>query len=436
MSRPSDLAGWLAYLERLHPKSIEMGLARVRDVHARMALPVVPPTVIVAGTNGKGSTSTLLATVLRCAGYRVGTYLSPHLARYNERVRVGDALATDAELVAAFEAVEDARTAGAAVPLTYFEFGTLAALWLFARARLDAQVLEVGLGGRLDAVNIVDADVAVVTSVDLDHMDYLGTTRESIGREKAGIFRAGRPAVCGDRDPPRSLVAHAHDIGAPLYVAGAEFDGVADDNQWRYRGPGGDRFGLPLSALRGRHQVGNAAVVLAVLGLVRAELPVSGGAIREGLVSVELEGRFQVLPGRPTTVLDVAHNPEAARILEAALSDMGFHPETHAVFGMLADKDIRGVVDAVKRRIDRWHVATLPGPRGAPADVLAGHLTAAGVAPASVRIYASIEDAWRGARDAASEADRIVVFGSFLTVAAALPAPRPTAILAQRPTHG
>jgi len=413
-----------------------MGLSRVREVHARLDAPVACPTITVSGTNGKGSTCALLETTLRFAGYRVGLYTSPHLLRYNERVQVAGTDAGDAELVTAFNAVEDARTAGTVVPLTYFEFGTLAALWLFARARLDAQVLEVGLGGRLDAVNIVDADVAVVTSIDLDHLDYLGPTREAIGREKAGIFRAGRPAICGDRDPPRSLVDHAREIGAPLYRAGKEFDAVAEGTQWRYRGPAGERFGLPMPALRGGHQLGNAAMSLAALDLLRDRLPVSGGAVRDALVGVELPGRFQVLPGRPTIVLDVAHNPHAARVLAAALGDMGFHPETHAVFGMLADKDIRGVIDAVRARIDGWHVATLPGPRGASAAALIAQLRGAGVPDATVRSYDSIDAAYRGARGGAGEADRIVVFGSFLTVAAALAAHRPASIRTKQASHG
>jgi dihydrofolate synthase/folylpolyglutamate synthase len=310
------------------------------------------------------------------------------------------------------------------LPLTYFEFGTLAALWLFARANPDVLVLEVGLGGRLDAVNIVDPDVAVVTSVDLDHMDYLGPTREDIGREKAGIFRAGRPALCADVDPPASLVAHAQAIGAELLLLGRDYGFVTEDRQWRYWGPGGQRFGLPAPALRGAYQLANAATAFAALDFLHARLPVEIGARRQGLVGVELPGRFQVLPGRPATVLDVAHNPHAARAFAAALGAMGFFPETHAVFGMLADKDVGGVVDAVRGRVDRWYVGPLPGPRGASADGLANVLRQHGVADESIRCCDDIGAALAVARGAAGEADRIVVFGSFLTVAAAMVAPR------------
>ena len=424
MTRPTTLAGWLAYLETLHPKSIALGLERVRDVAARLPLALDCPTITVGGTNGKGSTCAMLEAMLRAAGYRVGVYTSPHLRRYNERVRIAGELASDADLLTAFDAVERARVGGGddPTPLTYFEFGTLAALWLFARAGLDALVLEVGLGGRLDAVNLIDADVAVVTSVDLDHMDYLGPTREDIGREKAGIFRAGRPAVCGERAPPAALVDAASAIGASLLRLGREFDFVVEGRQWRYRGPNGERYGLPVPALRGDHQFGNAAVVLTVLDLMRERLPVPTGAIRDGLVSVELPGRFQVLPGRPTIVLDVAHNPQAARALSAALGAMGFHRQTFAVFGMYADKDIRAVIDTMKARVDRWYVAGLPGARGAPALMIVEKLRVAGVAQPAIHAFDSIGAAYRAACDSASDADRIIVFGSFLTVAAALDA--------------
>ncbi|HEY3178012.1 MAG TPA: bifunctional tetrahydrofolate synthase/dihydrofolate synthase [Casimicrobiaceae bacterium] len=428
MTRPTTLADWLAYLETLHPKSIAMGLERVRDVASRLPLALACPAITVTGTNGKGSTCAMLEAILRSGGYRVGMYTSPHLERYNERVRIAGALVSDDELLAAFDAVEDARIAGAnnlATLLTYFEFGTLAALWLFARAKLDVLVLEVGLGGRLDAVNLIDADVAVVTSIDLDHMDYLGPTREDIGREKAGVFRVGRPAICGERNPPAALVDYADRIGAQLLRIGRDFDFVAEGRQWRYRGPGSERYGLPVPALRGDYQFANASVALATLDVLRDRIPITTGAIREGLVSVELPGRFQVLPGRPTIVLDVAHNPHAARALTASLGAMGFHPETYAVFGMYADKDIGGVIDAIKPRIDHWYVAGLPGARGAPALIMIEKLRAAGVAQTAIHPFDTIASAFRAARDAASNADRIVVFGSFLTVAAALAASRP-----------
>jgi len=439
MSRPTTLPAWLAYLETLHPKAIAMGLDRVQAVHARIGVALDCPVVTVGGTNGKGSTCALLEAILRAAGFRVGLYASPHLVRYNERVRIDAREASDDELTAALDAVEDARTqpqaeGAAPTPLTYFEFGTLAALWLYARAKVDVAVLEVGLGGRLDAVNIVDPDVAVVTSVDLDHQDYLGPTREDIGREKAGIFRPGRPAICADTAPPASLVEHAERIGAPLVRIGRDFGFVAHERQWDYWGPGGRRYGLPHPALRGAHQLANAATALAVLDLMHARLPVSGGAVRDGLLGVDLSGRFQVLPGRPTVILDVAHNPHAAGALAATLRTMGYHRETRAVFGMLADKDIAGVVAAMRAIVDRWYVATLPGPRGASAAAIAATLADAGVAPGAIQVYDEVAAAAHAAREGAVEADRIIIFGSFLTVAAALAAPVPGTPLVLR--HG
>jgi len=425
LANPESLADWLAYLETLHPKAIAMGLDRVATVTARMAIDVGCPVITVGGTNGKGSTCAMLDAIYRHGGYRVGQYTSPHLLRFNERVRIDGEEASDGMLVAAFARVEQARTASdPATPLTYFEFSTLAALHVFAAARLEVLVLEVGLGGRLDAVNAIDADVAVVTAIDIDHVDYLGSTREDIGREKAGIFRAGRPAICGDADPPRSLVAHAAAVGAPLWRIGHEFAYRVTGTQWAYRGPGGSRHGLPIPALRGAYQLANAATALAATDAMRERLPVSAGAVRDGLVRVELAGRFQVLPGRPTIVLDVAHNPQAARAFAATLGDMGFHRRTHAVFAMLADKDIDGVAEAVAPRVDTWFVAPLPGPRGASAERIAQALQDAGVSAQSIRAFGDVQQAFAAAREGADEADRIAAFGSFLTVAAALAATR------------
>jgi dihydrofolate synthase/folylpolyglutamate synthase len=431
VSRPATLDAWLAYLETLHPKAIALGVERVAAVMANMGVRLDCPVVTVTGTNGKGSTCAMLEAVLRCAGYRTGLYMSPHLLRYNERVRIGGAPQGDAALLAAFDAVEDAR---GDVPLTYFEYGTLAAFHAFADAGLDVAILEVGLGGRLDAVNVVAADVAVVTTIDLDHMDYLGPTRADIAREKAGIFRPGRPVVCAEPDPPATLTDHAREIGAPVTQIGRDFGYVAGDRQWQYWGPGGDRFGLPYPALRGAYQLANAATVLAAIGLMQDRLHVPAGAVRDGLCAVSLQGRFQVLPGRPAIVLDVAHNPHAARVLATTLGSMGFYPETIAVFGMLADKDVRGVIDAVRARIDRWFVATLPGPRGAAADAIRARLEEAGVARSAIRMFDDIDAGLAAAREEAGEADRIVVFGSFLTVAAALAAT--TTGTDRTPRHG
>ena len=424
MKRRATLPDWLRYIETLHAKPVALGLERVGDVARRMCIDVACPVITVGGTNGKGSTCALLESMLRHAGYRTALYTSPHLLRFNERVRIDGVDADDDALCGAFEAVEAARTSGEPIALTYFEFSTLAALHLFASARLDALVLEVGLGGRLDAVNVVDADVAIVTTIGIDHADYLGSTRESIGREKAGIFRHGRQAICGDSDPPASLVDHAADIGAPLWLIGRDFSFAATGLQWRFNGPAGVRHALPLPALRGAYQLANAATALAALDALRGALPVAANAVRAGLVHVELPGRFQVLPGRPLVVLDVAHNPHAAHVFADTLGGMSYHPQTFAVFGMLADKDIDGVVAALRSRIDAWYVATLPGPRGARADRLAAALRAAGVLDEAIHEYDDVAQAFDAARDAADETDRIAAFGSFLTVAAALLAAR------------
>ncbi len=358
----------------------------------------------------------MLENVLRCAGYRTGLYTSPHLLRYNERVRIDSRAADDASLCSAFEAVEAAR---GDTTLTYFEYGTLAAAWLFAREPLDAWILEVGLGGRLDAVNAFDADCAVLTSIDLDHMEYLGSTREMIGREKAGIFRSGRPAVVADANPPQSVHDAAIATGAQLLLGGRDFGFTADSAQWVYWGPGGKRPALAYPALRGPIQLVNAAATIAALDTLRDRLPVSMQDIRRGLAEVEVAGRFQMLPGRPSVILDVAHNPQAARNLAANLLDSGFAPETHAVFGALRDKDIAGIVRALAKRITRWHLATLPGPRASTAAELAGVLQSEGI-KAPFEMHDSPAQAFKAARIQAGETDKIAVFGSFLTVAAVM----------------
>ena len=397
-----SLGEWLRYIERQHPKSIALGLERVSEVFSRLKADIGCPVITVGGTNGKGSTCAMLESILRAAGYRTGLYSSPHLLRYNERVRVAGVEATDEALAESFSAVEQAR---GELALTYFEFGTLGALQHFSREKIEVAVLEVGLGGRLDAVNIVDPDCAVLTSVGIDHVDYLGATREDIGREKAGIFRAGRPAVIAEPDPPQSVLQAA---GEKLFL-GKDFGYQAQAGQWTYWGPGGRRGGLAYPALRGKVQLRNAAA--AICALHAAALPVAMQDVRRGLAEVEIAGRFQVLPGRPQVILDVAHNAQAAGVLAQNLADSGFASESVAVCGMLRDKDIGAVLRSLAPRVTRWHLASLPAPRGAHAADIARHL------PVGSHLFDSPAQAFAAAKAVAGENDKIVVFGSFLTVA-------------------
>lgn len=418
---PDTLDGWLAHIERGHPQSIAMGLDRVRVVRNSMAL--VPPSTMtiftVGGTNGKGSACMMLESILQHAGYKAACYTSPHLLRYNERVRIARSAADDASLVRAFAAVEAAR-AKVDVPLTYFEFGTLAAMALFVEAKVDVAILEVGLGGRLDAVNVFEPDCALVMSVALDHMEYLGDTREKIGFEKAGIFRAGKPAIYAEADPPQSLLTHAASIGARLLLRGRDFDIKQAANHWGYQGPGGARHVLPWPALRGAYQLGNAAACIATLDVLRDRLPVTMNDIRSGLLTVENPGRFQVLPGQPLVILDVAHNPHAARALAGGLKSLPRGGRTLAVFAMLSDKDVAGVIAVLKPLVAQWFVAGLSGPRGGTAEALAEKLAAADVT--AVACFADVEEALKAARDVAGVDDKIIVFGSFYTVSEAMQA--------------
>jgi dihydrofolate synthase / folylpolyglutamate synthase len=399
-----SLAGWLQFIERQHPQPIALGLERVTQILKQMKIKLDCPVISVAGTNGKGSTCAMLESILRAAGYRTALYTSPHLVRYNERVRIAGAEVSDAHLADGFAAVEAARGATA---LTYFEFGTLAALHLFSGSSPDAVVLEVGLGGRLDAVNVIDADCAVLTSVGIDHVEFLGADREAIGREKAGIFRAGRPAVVAEPDPPQSVLDAP---GVKLFL-GKDFGYSAEKEQWSYWGPGGRRGGLAHPALRGKLQLRNAAAAMCALDSLHEKLPVGMNEVRRGLAEVSLAGRFQVLPGRPRVILDVAHNPQAAKALAANLADAGFSPETIAVCGMLRDKDIAGVLRELAPRVTRWHLATLHGPRGAEASQLMKLLPGK-----DVQIHASPAEAFEAAQKRAGQDDKIVVFGSFFTV--------------------
>jgi dihydrofolate synthase/folylpolyglutamate synthase len=411
-----SLADWLARLEQLHPSSIELGLDRVRRVKDALGLVPAFPILVVGGTNGKGSTCAYLEAILRAAGYRTGLYTSPHLLRYNERVRIAGAEASDADLIAAFEKVDAAR---GDTSLTYFEFGTLGAMVQFVDAAVDVAILEVGLGGRLDAVNVFDADAAIVTSVDLDHMDYLGDTREQIGFEKAGIYRAGRPAICADPRPPDKLLDYARQIGADLRCANRDFSAQRSEGGWTYRGPHACWTGLPLPVMRGSFQLRNAAGALAALEALQARLTVSEDAIRAGLAAAQVPGRFQRIAQAPDIILDVAHNPEAARALADALREQPVAGRTLAVVGMLADKDAAGVFAALREAVDAWWVCTPASPRAQGAVALAAILRAQ-VANAPISVQPDVKTAFAEAQRVAREDDRILVFGSFYTVAAVL----------------
>ena len=420
-ANPATLSDWLQQLELRHPKTIDMGLERVAEVASRLQIRFDCPVILVGGTNGKGSTCAMLESILLQAGYRIGQSTSPHLLAFNERARIDGQSATDEALVAMFAQVEVAR---GDISLSYFEFTTLAILQLFALEKLDVVILEVGLGGRLDAMNIVDADVAIVTSIDIDHAEYLGSTREAIGFEKAGIFRAGRAAICSDPMPPRSLIDHAEAIGADLWLLGRDFNYMGDKLQWNYGGREQRRNALGYPSLRGANQLLNASAALAALEVLRLRLPVGAQEVRTGLVLVDLPGRFQVLPGRPAVILDVAHNPHAAATLSQNLGNMGFHPYTYAVFGAMRDKDIDGIIAQLKGQIDHWCLTDLPLSRAASAHHIREKLQAAGIvasdnadAECTIHCFDSPENAFANAMERAGENDRIVVFGSFLTVA-------------------
>ncbi|KGQ19445.1 Dihydrofolate synthase/Folylpolyglutamate synthase [Lysobacter dokdonensis DS-58] len=417
MSANRNLEDWLAYIERQHPKSIDLGLDRVRAVAERMSLGApAERTVVVGGTNGKGSTVAFIEAIARASGLRVGAYTSPHLLRYNERVRVDGVQAGDTQLIEAFDAVEAAR---GETPLTYFEYGTLAALWIFERERLDLAILEVGLGGRLDAVNIVDADVAVITTVDLDHQDWLGDDREVIGREKAGIARGWKPLVLGEDDPPSSVLGHAYRIGASAIRANCDFFfEPGDDGTWRWREVN-FALELPMPALAAPVQMRNAATAIAALRAL--DIPMTREAIAEGVAHAHLAGRLQRIgKGGIDIVLDVGHNPQAARALAQWLTATPADGRTLAVYAALADKDVAGVVEALAPNVDGWWLAGIgdAGPRGTDVDAFAARL--AGTVAAEGTRHANVPQALKAALASANPGDRVLVFGSFHTVADAM----------------
>jgi dihydrofolate synthase / folylpolyglutamate synthase len=405
----------------MHPKTMDLSLERTAEVARRLDIRFAMPVITVAGTNGKGSTCAMLESIARHAGYRTGLYQKPELVHFEERCRVDGAPVTADELVPHFAAVEAAR---GDITLTQFEFSTLAIVRLLSLLPLDVLILEVGLGGRYDSVNAFDTDCAVITSIDLDHMEWLGPDRESIGLEKAQIMRPGKPAIVSDPLPPASVVQHAEAIGADLWLVGRDFNHAGDRQQWGWSGRGRRYSGMSYPALRGANQLLNAAGAIAALEALRSRLPVTAQAIRTGLALVELPGRFQIVPGQPALVLDVAHNPQAVAALALNLDAMGYFPCTHAVFGAMRDKDIPGLLAQMVPLVDVWHCCTLPTARAASADELAALVRTAATGrigePVAVHTHASPAAGLRAAAAAADPADRIVVFGSFYTVGGVL----------------
>jgi len=412
MSLPTTLADWLTYCEQQHTKTKDRPLDDLRALRDRLALTFDVPVIVVAGTNGKGSTCAMLDAIAHQAGYRVGLYSKPHLVHFEERCRINGHTIDAEALLPHFEAVEAARQG---LPLTWFEFTTFVILRALSRAELDLVVLEVGLGGRLDAVNVIDADCVILTSIDLDHMETLGPDRESIGLEKAHVMRPGRPAIVSDPMPPHSVLAHGERIGADLWLVGRDFNHSGDRQQWNWAGRGRRFSGLAYPALRGANQLINAAGVLAAFESLRDRLPITAQAVRVGLATVELPGRFQIVPGQPTLVLDVAHNQQSVAVLARNLDAMGFYPRTHAIFGAMRDKALQPLLAQIRHLIDDWYLCSLPSARAAPTAELAALL-----GDARLSHHADPAAALRAAAAAAEPTDRIVVFGSFLTVGGVL----------------
>jgi dihydrofolate synthase/folylpolyglutamate synthase len=413
---PISLPAWLVRLEQLHPKEIDMGLDRVVEVRDRMGLQPSFPIISVGGTNGKGSTCAMLEAVYKCAGYKAGLYTSPHLVSYNERVRVNGQEVKDEELVGAFERIDAAR---GEIPLTYFEFGTLAAQLIFCDDQVDVAILEVGLGGRLDAVNAFEPDCSVVLNVAIDHVDFLGASRELIGLEKAGIFRRGKPAICAEEEPPASVLDYASSTGAELHLAGRDFGHTRTAMGWQFWNAAGKKTGLPFPLLRGSAQLYNAAAAFECVHAMRAHFPVDMAALRGGLLNAYLPGRFQVLPGAPLIILDVAHNAAAAQVLSADLKALPCSGKTIAVFGVLADKQIEQITSALASSVDEWFVCGLRTSRGSDAESVK-QLLMRSVQKKPVSAWGSVAQGCAAAQEVARGNDRILVFGSFYTVSEAL----------------
>lgn len=415
--RFNTLKDWLTWQEGLHFTSIELGLDRCKMVAENLGLLEPEYTVIsVAGTNGKGSSVTMLNNILIEAGYRTGSYMSPHLTRYNERIRVGGIEVDDATICESFARIDDAR---GKITLTFFEFGTLAALDIFRQQKIDIAILEVGLGGRLDAVNILDADVALVSSIALDHEFWLGKDRETIAREKAGIFRGDKPAVCSDPNPPKSLLAYANELGTDLSVLGQAYHYQTGDGDWQWSSGERVHSALPKPCAYNRYQIQNASGALMALKKLPDHFSISEEAIRKGLEKFQLDGRFQVIEDDVTIVMDVAHNKNAASILAANLLDMPSQGKTHILIGMLNDKDHKAVFGELAKVADNWRIVELSSPRATETQLLLDDLKEAGNSK-PVSSFSGISEALEDVYKEAVKGDRIIITGSFLTVGAAI----------------
>jgi dihydrofolate synthase/folylpolyglutamate synthase len=413
MARFIALDDWLAWQEQFHPRPIDLGLERVAGVLTRLECQSEKiPTITVAGTNGKGSCVAFLEAIYRAQGYKVGAYASPHILRYNERIRIDGVSVSNEQICAAFERIDAVR---ADTSLSYFEFGTLAALDIFSRAAVDVRILEVGLGGRLDAVNIIDADVALVTTIAIDHVDWLGHTEEAIGREKAGIFRQGSPAVVGDYQVPMSLLNVADEKQARVLQIGQSFDYQKHAQSWAWTSNQLKLTELPLPGLQGEHQFRNASAAIMAVTCLQSLLPVSQASIGQGLQAVNLPGRFQLIAGDPPVLLDVGHNPQAVETLLNHLQVHFAQVRIHAVFAMMKDKDIPGVLSLMKQRVAKWYLAPLKNPRAANVDLLSGYFQQQDIKNVN-HGYLDFAEAFNAARSQAKPGELILIFGSFFLV--------------------
>lgn len=418
MPRFNSLDDWLNWQEKVHPRTIDLGLERARDVF-KVLNPdkIKPPTIVVAGTNGKGSSIAFLESIYRSQGYRVGTYTSPHILKYNERIKIDGQPVNDQEICQAFERIDAAK--GNNVSLSYFEFGTLAALDIFWRSDLDIQLLEIGLGGRLDAVNIIDSDVTLITSISIDHVDWLGETRESIGYEKAGVFRKDTPAIIGDLDPPLSLLDYAVEIGTPLFKVDKEFSYQRHEGGWDWFCKVTKNYSfinLPDPALKGNHQYRNASAVLMTVGKMKNMLPITEESIHQGLILTQIQGRFQLINRDIPVLLDVAHNPQAVKSLFGFLVENYPNKKIHAVFSMMKDKDIKGVIDIISSTIYHWYISPINNSaRAVSESAMRGYFKQCDLDNVNFG-YQDFSESYSAAQNSAKKGDLIIVFGSFLLV--------------------